>query len=81
VSDERLAELLARHRGEVRKLQVDVGRRGEEAVLAAVVAHHHRRVDAGVRGNGADGRALEAVRGEAAPGRGEDCRPRPLRPR
>src|SRR5699024_2572182 len=43
-----------------------------QPLLAAVVAHHHRRVDAGVGGDGTDGGAFITVGGEARACRGED---------
>jgi hypothetical protein len=49
------------------------GRR-EQALLAAEVLHHERRVDAGCRGHGADGGPLVAGLGEQRPGRVEDRR-------
>jgi hypothetical protein len=75
VAGERLAELLAGDGREVGQVQVEVDRRSEEPVLAAVVAHDHRRVDVVVGGDGADGRALEALRREAVSGCREDRRP------
>jgi len=61
VAGRRGADLIPRKRGEVRQAQVELGGRREEPFLIAVVAHHHRRVDLGVRGDGPDCGALVAV--------------------
>ena len=75
VPDQRLAEVLARHRRQVGKLQVDVGSRGEEAVLAAVVAHDHRRVDARVRGDRRGSSCARSRRPRSGAGRPSGSRP------
>ncbi|GAA3234260.1 hypothetical protein GCM10020256_51110 [Streptomyces thermocoprophilus] len=69
---ERGPDAVLGHGGQIGDLQIDGDRRGEEALLVAVVAHHHRRVDARVPGDGADGGALVAVGRETLAGRVED---------
>ena len=67
-----------RDAGQVRQPQVDVQRRIEELRLVAEVAHHHRRVDAGVGGDRADGGAVVAVGREPFPGGPQDRRLGPV---
>src|SRR5262249_22225991 len=65
---------------EIGQAEIDVDGGGEEAVLAAVVAHHHGRVDLGVSGDSPDRRLAEALGGEPAAGSLQDRRAGGVRP-
>jgi hypothetical protein len=74
-----LAALSLGYGSEVRDLEMG-GRRGsEEPGLGSEVAHHHRRVDARLGGDGADGCLLVAAGGEPLAGDLENCAPGGLR--
>jgi hypothetical protein len=52
VGHQPLAQLRRRHVGQVGEPQVELCRRGEQLLLVADVAHHHRRIDVGIRRDG-----------------------------
>jgi len=68
------ADGAARHRRQVGQPEIELGRRDEELLLVAEVAHDQRRVDPRVRGDGPDGGPLVARGGEVLAGRGQDPR-------
>ncbi len=67
-------ELFAFDVGHIRDLQIEVRGRGEQLVLVAEVAHHHRRIDVRVGRDRPDGGSFEPGLGEPLPGRGQDHR-------
>ncbi len=72
VADQRSAHRCPIHLGQVGKLQVKLRRSGEQLVLVAEIPHHHRRVDAGVCGDGPDGGGLETLSTEPLARCGQD---------
>ena len=74
MGDHALTHLVAVDVGQIRDLQIEVRRRGEQLVLVTEVAHHHRRIDVRVGRDGPDGGSFVPRLGEPLLGRGQDHR-------